>query len=253
MRILFLTMFIVSMVQSANAIIIRHDVEDSKYINQTKLIPALVTFTTLHEGKTYVVGSGTYLGEGWVLTAAHVAHFLESNDKAEISSEKLSIIDRVVHEKWKDQQLGFDIALVKISKPIKEVESVKLFNYQVTPNDIVYLAGQGDTGNGLVGMKPSDLQKRVAQNQIDKVDGQWISFQFNSPSNRALDLEGISGGGDSGSPAYVIKNGVYHIVGLSSWQNTEATNWEQGFYGAIDNYTSVQYYRGWLNKNLPTN
>jgi secreted trypsin-like serine protease len=253
MKLFFLGILIASVIQTAGAIVIRHDIEDSQYINSIKPIPALVTFTVLHKGKVYIVGSGTYLGQGWVLTAAHVANFLRPNDKAEIGKEKINIIDRIIHEKWKDQQLGFDIALVKISEPKEIVEPVQLFQYQVTPSDVVYLAGQGDTGNGLVGVKSSDLIKRVAQNRVDKVEGQWVSFQFNSPDNGALALEGVSGGGDSGSPAYVIENDVYHIVGVSSWQNTAATNGEEGLYGAIENYTSVDYYRVWLTKNLPTN
>ena len=79
------------MTPHVNAIIIRHDVNDAIYLDHKKSMPALITFTTTHEGKDYVVGSGTYLGNGWVITAAHVANFFEDGDLAQINSERLTI------------------------------------------------------------------------------------------------------------------------------------------------------------------
>ena len=91
---------------------------------------------------------------------------------------------------------------------------------------------------------------RVAENKVDKIEGQWLSFNFSSPDHDALEYEGICGGGDSGSPAYIIENGTTHIIGLSSWQDTEATNWEQGYYGVIDYYTYLNHYREWIESHL---
>jgi secreted trypsin-like serine protease len=252
MKSFILAIIIAVVTPHVNAIIIRHDVNDAIYLDHKKSMPALITFTTSHEGKDYVVGSGTYLGNGWVLTAAHVANFFEDGDTAQINSERLTIKKTILHDKWKDRQVGFDIALVRIAEPIKEIASVSLFTYDVKRGDVITITGRGDTGNGLVGMKPSDLKTRVAQNKVDKVEGQWISFTFDFPEKMALADEGMCGGGDSGSPAYIKQNDTFHIVGLSSWQDTEATNWKQGFYGAKDYYTNINFYKDWILKHLPT-
>jgi hypothetical protein len=236
---------------TSDAIVIRHDKSDDLYKYRTSATPALVTFTTPHKGDRYVVGSGTYIGNGWVITAAHVANFFEDADNAKINGEYLSILDVTLHEKWRDRQVEYDIALVKVSMPTKAVAPVSLFDYDLEVNETVIIAGRGDTGNGLVGMMPSDLEVRVAENKVEQVKGQWISFTFNAPEQGALEYEGMCGGGDSGSPAYTIKDGTTHLLGLSSWQDTEATNWKQGFYGVSDYYSNISFYKQWLLKNLP--
>ncbi len=248
-----LLLFIVGIFYSitSSAIVIRHDVADQDYISRTEAIQGLVTFTTRKDGKSYVVGSGTYIGNGWVLTAAHVANFFEDADIAEVNKEKLQILDVILHEKWRDRRVGYDIALVKVSKPAQAIAPVSLFRYKAQVGDVVTIAGKGDTGNGIIGMQTFDLQLRVAQNKLDKVEGQWLSFTFDKPGKGALPFEGMCGGGDSGSPAYIVEGETVHIVGLSSWQDTEATNWQQGFYGAKDYYTRIIHYKNWILENLP--
>jgi secreted trypsin-like serine protease len=235
---------------NTSAVVIRHDKADELYRFRTNVIEAHVTFTTPHEGKDYIVGSGTYLGNGWVLTAAHVAHFFEKPDVAQILSEKLKIHQVIIHNKWRDRQIGFDIALVKIEEPKQKITPVTLFSHELKAGEIITIAGRGDTGNGVIGMKTQDSHMRVAENRVDKVKNQWLSFTFDSPENGALEYEGMCGGGDSGSPAYIVKDGITHVVGLSSWQDTEATNWEQGFYGAEDYYTYISFYKSWLNSHV---
>lgn len=99
---------------ASSAIVIRHDQGDKSYLHQQAPMPALVTFTSMHQGKPYVVGSGTYIGDGWVLTAAHVAHFLETTDVARVNGEQPKVLGKVLHSKWRDRQVGYDIALVML-------------------------------------------------------------------------------------------------------------------------------------------
>ena len=158
MRPIFLLFLTTSF--NVESIVIRHDTPDEQYINRTKVIDAHVTFTTPSKGSDYVVGSGTYLGKGWVLTAAHVANFFEDKDVAQLKSEKLKITEVLLHEKWKDRQFGFDIALVKIDMPKGDITPVTLFSYELKKGDVITIAGKGDTGNGLVGIKQQTLRRR---------------------------------------------------------------------------------------------
>lgn len=138
----------------------------------------------------------------------------------------------------------------RVVAPTKAIAPVSLFTLPVKVGDTVSIIGRGDTGNGLTGITASDLSLRVGENQLDKVKGQWLRFTFDAPGAGALPLEAISGGGDSGSPAYVVSNGVTHIVGLSAWQDTQATNWQQGLYGVQDYYSNLSFYRSWVNQQL---
>lgn len=251
MRLWLLTAALIfGICRSADGIIIRHDIDDKRYTVHNEMLPALVTFTAKHNEKHYPVGSGTYIGEGWVLTAAHVANFLEASDRAEIQGENLDIKAVYTHEKWRDRQFGYDIALVKVSVPAKPIPAVVMFKHQLSEGDIINITGKGDTGNGKDGIVDAPMQLRFAQNEVVSAKGQWVSFDFSHPDDNALPLEGIGGGGDSGSPAYVVKDGVAHIVGVSSWQDTQATNWQQGLYGAVDYYTHVNHFRGWILQHI---
>ncbi|BDX07461.1 trypsin-like serine protease [Planctobacterium marinum] len=251
LRVILIIFAITSL--SAQSIVIRHDKSDEEYLNSTDAIEAHVTFTTSTKDGDFVVGSGTYVGNSWVLTAAHVANFFEENDVAQIKSERLKILDILLHENWKDRQYGFDIAMVKIEMPSGDIAPVTLFALEPEKDDVITIAGRGDTGTGMDGITSRDLKMRVAQNKIEEIKGQWLSFSFSAPEDGALENEGIGGGGDSGSPAYIIDKGTIHLVALSSWQDTEATNWKEGFYGAIDYYTYLNHYRDWIESHLDDN
>ena len=234
----------------ALSIVIRHDVSDQEYRLRVPPLAAHVSFLAFSKDKAYMAGSGIYIGHGWVLTAAHVANFFEDTDRAEIGSERLAIKKAIVHENWRDRQFGFDIALVKIQPPKASVAPVSLFSYSLTAGDIVQIAGRGDSGNGLEGVNKQDRHMRVAENEVDNVEGQWLSFTFDSPDGDALPYEGVGGGGDSGGPAYLVKAGIPHIVGLSSWQDTKNTHWQEGRYGVKDYYTYIAHYKEWIQANM---
>jgi hypothetical protein len=59
---------------------------------------------------------------------------------------------------------------------------------------------------------------RRAFNTISGVDGRWLSYTFDS-GPAALDLEGMTGNGDSGSPLLVEADGQWEVAGLSSYKS----------------------------------
>jgi hypothetical protein len=49
-----------------------------------------------------------------------------------------------------------------------------------------------------------DRRLRAATNRVEKADGPFLQFRFDAPEDpNVTDLEGISGPGDSGGPAYI--------------------------------------------------
>ena len=67
---------------------------------------------------------------------------------------------------------------------------------------------------------------------------------FGSPTG--LDLEGISGPGDSGGPGFLEVDGVVHLAGVSSGQSTRATGGRASVYGVTEYFTRVSFYANWL-------
>jgi secreted trypsin-like serine protease len=90
---------------------------------------------------------------------------------------------------------------------------------------------------------------------------------FRKPDDpRTTPLEGISGPGDSGGPAFITVNGKPCIAGVSSNQRIELSgpppkdgspggNGEdvQGRYGVTEVYTRVSKYVSWIRQTMSAN
>lgn len=94
--------------------------------------------------------------------------------------------------------------------------------------------------------------------EIGSATGSILTWKFHAPGDRHVTkLEGISGPGDSGGPAYLGKLGC--VAGISSHQSYEIdptkppTEEPQGRYGAIETYTRVSAYVGWISQTLANN
>ena len=76
----FLILLVLSFPSSA--IIMRHDVDESQYLEFAKDNKSIVTFYGNYRDKEIVEGTGTLIAEDWVITAAHVANYLLIDGKS---------------------------------------------------------------------------------------------------------------------------------------------------------------------------
>lgn len=224
----------------AQSIVIRHDVDDKHYHATQQDFPALVTL--------YKVGAhGTLVAPQWVVTAAHTVFCLEPGDIVKVGDEFAEVAARYAH---KDYQLDDDndIALLKLSTPVTSVQPAKFYRNSDETGRQIWFIGAGATGNGqagqLVSYKQNNGQLRKAQNTIASVSDNEIHFVFNQGA-AALPLEGVSGNGDSGGPAYTIENNSYYLFGISS----RADSWfkQIGEYGVKEVYSRVSFHAPWLD------
>ena len=234
---------------TAKPIVIRHDVEDSEYKEFANSDNSTVTFYGIYKGEEVVAGTGAIIADRWVVTAAHVAKYLARSGKVQFKDNFYEIEDVVRHPLWQDQQFPNDIALVKLTSAIKNATIAKLYGSSNEKGKTATLVGRGDHGNGIDGVVGSDKALRAAKNVVTGVKEQWLQFVFDSGEN-ALALEGISGPGDSGGPAFVTLHDSIFIIGVSSWQNTEATDWQEGKYGVIENYSRISYFKKWIEQTI---
>lgn len=222
-------------VSSAQAIIIRHDRDDSKYVALGARYPAVCFI-----GRD---GEGTLIAPRWVLTAAHVVdHLPKDARRVRFDTVDYPIEKVILHPDWKPGEPE-DVALLMLSRPVEAVSPVALYTDTDEAGKLVTFVGRGDTGTGLTGPKIMDKKKRAATNKVDSADNEWLYFTFDDPAT-ATELEGISGPGDSGGPALIEKDGRLYTAGISVWGRPGKNG--RGTYGAREGYTRVSSYTDWI-------
>jgi hypothetical protein len=223
------------MTSQAFAIVIRHDRDEATYLEAAKPFAAVGLIQPNS-------GVGTLITPEWVITAAYVAK--KTPEKAEIHFENksYSVEKVVIHPEWKETD-AHDVALLRLSHPVKGIEPISIYSGSAEAGMIAILVGYGDAGTGLTGPQTGTPGKRAATNKVEATGKDWLFFIFDEPSN-ATELEGIGGTGDEGSPAIIEVKGKLFVAGVSSWSDS-GTN-RARTYGTKEGYTRVSSDYSWI-------
>lgn len=241
-----LSLFLTLVHVAADPIIVRHDVDDQEYLEFAESLP--ITEAMVRLSNTDM--AGTLISPEWVLSAAHVAqeigpgqHLLAAN------GDSLEVADVILHPGWAENGFPEDIALVRLATPYYAPVFAQLYEQRDEEGMSVILIGNGDLGTGKTGPAGNDGKFRAAMNRVDLAMPEFLTWAFDEPEaepSRAEPLEGISGPGDSGGPALIQEGDMFWIVGISSGQDTEATDGVEGVYGVTEFYTRVSTYVDWI-------
>ncbi len=220
------------------AIVGRHDVDEARYLAKPADFPPLATF--------YRLGAhGTLVHPEWVLTAAHTVFCLDKGQPIRVGQETVAVEARYSHHQYRPDG-AHDLALIKLSRPVLSVQPAALYTASNETGLLVWFIGAGDGGNGLKGQakRKPDRQLRRAQNRVLAAQGGDLLFRFDQGA-QAEALEGVSGNGDSGGPAFMPQDGGGHLLlGVSS--RTDSWFHAVGEYGVKERYTRVSAYQDWL-------
>jgi len=252
------------MCSAAWAVVIRHDKPDERYQADEGMFPQLADMPG--------VGHGALIAPQWVVTAAHT---IQGEIKEIMIAGQARKVERVIihpgyrglpeimveralaandaTEAMEFLAANHDIALIRLSDPVSDVEPVGIYTGQGEMGRTVQLLGKGATGTGLTGVLPDSPQRgtlRRAFNRISKVDDRWIAYTFDK-GRRAHRLEGMSGSGDSGGPVLIKVKGRWMLAGLTSWQGGNPDlRLPASVYGQQTYSVRLSFYVDWIEEIL---
>jgi len=243
LRICFLLLTVLISVPPLCSIIIRHDRDDALYLELGRNHRRHIVHFNLPDGE------GALIAPRWILTAAHVAADVHKGAYVDIAGKIYTVQSRFLHPRcWQDARC--DIALVQLQNPVREVPPLPLYRKTDEKGRVVTILGSGLTGDGTIGQRTAgDRRLRAAHNRIDSVSPSWIKLVFDSPEE-ALDLEGVSGFGDSGGPALIEEGGQWYVAGVSSVQTFSKPGLFEGKYGVTDYYLRVSSFVPWIENTI---
>jgi Trypsin len=97
-------------------------------------------------------------------------------------------------------------------------------------------------------------QKEVGRDQQGRgvIQKEWLLFRIDLPE-KATDLEGAGGPGDSGGPAFIEENGKVYIAGVSSFTDDANEDKIYGNFGDREAYTRASSFAEWIDKIIAAN
>ena len=202
-------------------LVIRDDIKDSVYLD----FASEQQFSGVGQMQASIGlrGTGTYIGNGWVLTAAHVADD-SANWTFRIDGVDYLVAEFVIHDEWTgDLNDNHDVALMRLEQPPIGIDPMPIATESASIGDATEQAGYGFTGTGVVGITDNGGELlRAGTNTVDldlNVFGlEYVVTYFDSPdSGNATVLETQGAFNDSGGPLLRSTRNGWEIVGTTSF------------------------------------
>lgn len=242
----------------AHAIVMRHDRPDSRYRDLGETYRPYMVQLGLPgpDGvKRLYGGMGTMIAPRWVLTAGHTADRFAPGSAypVDMADHEIWVMGRGyriravhLHPGYDRGAADHDIALLELEAAPDGARFACLYDRADERNQEIINVGAGSPGNGLAGVGQPDGALRGGTALVDRATANTLVWRFREPGDaRATDLHGISGPGDSGGPALIVRGGEVCVAGVSGRQRRQVGQ-APGTYGVDEVYTRVSAHREWI-------
>lgn len=185
--------------------------------------------------------SGTLITPTYVLTAAHCATVIESDSSGTFRlGDDIYETDLVtIHPEYNRNTLANDIALLRLSEPVVDIEPAVIFRETPMVDDVLFIVGFGGSGTATEGSNGDFGTKRVGVTIIDEVTETMVNWYFDDPS------EANTASGDSGGPGFLDVSGDLFVASITSGGTDP-----DSLLGDFAFNTRVDAYADWIDANL---
>lgn len=239
---------------AAPAGVVRHDIPEAAFLARESDYPAVFALRRNELGHRRCIA--TLIDPQWAVTAAHcigadipaATSAGAPGHKVEIAGREAVIAQVISHPRAAGSRA--DVALLRLRTPVTDVKPIPIYRGSDEVDRVVALPGWGSTGDGVKGEIKEDGLFRVVENRVDRVENNRLYWAFDDPrtSSRALTLEGVSGGGDSGGPALMRAEEAWSIIGVGSGQRDRGKR--PGQYGVEEVFVRVSDFAAWIDSHI---
>ncbi|XP_051025817.1 coagulation factor XI [Acomys russatus] len=225
--------------------------------------PWQVTVYTTSPTQEHLCG-GSIIGNQWILTAAHCFPGVATSkhlrvyggivNQSEINEDTpfFRVQEMIVHDQYKMAESGHDIALLKLESTMNYTDSQRPICLPSKGDRNVLYTECWVTGWGYTGSR-NEIQSTLQKVKVPLVSNEECQSRYrrHKITDKMICAGYKEGGkdackGDSGGPLSCRHNGVWHLVGITSWGENCGQRERPGV------YTNVAKYVDWILKTTQT-